>query len=83
MEKNIEIEGMTMHYEETGPSDGEPVVLMHGWGCDHTTVRSIASVLDKRMRVLSVDLPGHGLSSEPNDVWGVEDFTSFCREIHK
>ena len=81
MEKNIEIEGMTMHYEETGPSDGEPVVLMHGWGCDHTTVRSIASVLDKRMRVLSVDLPGHGLSSEPNDVWGVEDFTSFVEKF--
>ncbi len=70
-----------MHYDETGPSDGYPVVLMHGWGCDHTTVRSIASTLEKGMHVFSVDLPGHGKSDEPTSVWGVEDFTRYIERF--
>lgn len=75
MEKDIDIDGLKIHYEESGPRDGVPVVLMHGWGCDHTTVRSIAASLNPSMRVINVDLPGHGKSSEPPEVWGVEDFT--------
>jgi hydrolase, alpha/beta domain protein len=81
MEKDIIIDGIKMHYDETGPSDGYPVVLMHGWGCDHTTVRSIASTLEKGMHVFSVDLPGHGKSDEPTSVWGVEDFTRYIERF--
>lgn len=83
MEKDIDIDGMTIHYEETGPSDGIPVLLMHGWGCDHTTVRSIAAVMEPAMRVINVDLPGHGKSSEPTSVWGVEDFTVLMEKMVK
>lgn len=79
MEKDIEIEGLKLHYEVTGPEDGAPVLLMHGWGCDHTTVRSIANALNSRMRIYNVDLPGHGASQEPPTVWGVDDFTR-CME---
>ncbi|MBD5355486.1 MAG: alpha/beta hydrolase [Bacteroides sp.] len=81
MEKDIDIDGMTIHYEESGPEGGIPVLLMHGWGCDHTTVRSIASILSPSMRVINVDLPGHGKSSEPPGVWGVEDFTSLMEKM--
>ncbi|MDE5975672.1 MAG: alpha/beta hydrolase [Muribaculaceae bacterium] len=69
------MDGQIIHYEETGNPDGRPVVLMHGWGCDHTTVRSIASGVEGGCRVLNIDLPGHGKSPEPSDVWGVDDFT--------
>lgn len=33
------------------------------------------------MRVLNVDLPGHGQSSEPPTVWGVEDFTAMMEKF--
>lgn len=82
MEKEIDIFGLRLHYEETGPETGRPVVLMHGWGCDHTTVASIARTLaDGGMRVYSLDLPGHGKSDEPDDVWGVERFTEAVEEF--
>lgn len=81
MEKDIVIDGIRMHYDETGPIEGYPVVLMHGWGCDHTTVRSIAATLENGMRVFSVDLPGHGKSDEPTSVWGVEDFTRYIERF--
>lgn len=75
MENDIEIDGMHLHYEVTGPENGSPVLLMHGWGCDHTTVRSIANALNGEMRVYNVDLPGHGASSEPTSAWGVDEYT--------
>lgn len=81
MEKDTEIRGMRLHYDETGPADGEPVVLMHGWGCDHTTVRSIAATLENKMHVYSLDLPGHGQSDEPPTAWGVDDYTCFVEEF--
>lgn len=81
MDKKIEIDGLTLHYEESGNSTDQPVLLMHGWGCDHTTVRSIAAILERGMRVINVDLPGHGKSSEPPTVWGIEDFTLFMEKF--
>lgn len=75
MEKDIEIEGLRVHYTETGDPKAEPVVILHGWGCNHTTVRSIASYLEDVKRVFCVDLPGHGLSDEPQEVWGTSEFS--------
>lgn len=75
MEKDIEILGQQLHYDETGPADGRPVVLMHGWGCNFTTVRSIAAAIESGMHVYNLDLPGHGKSPEPPTVWGVDDYT--------
>ena len=83
MEKDIEIGEIKLHYDETGPADGRPVVLMHGWGCDHTTVRSIAAILEPGMHVYNLDLPGHGATNEPSFAWGVDDFTRLVEEFIK
>lgn len=70
-----------MHYTDTG--DGpRTLVLMHGWGCDHTTVASIERVaLEAGLRVVNLDLPGHGRSQEPPEVWGVEQYTRLVEEL--
>lgn len=79
--KTAEIDGLTITYTDTGDRNLPPVVLMHGWGCDHSTVRSIAAALEDRMRVINVDLPGHGQSSEPPTVWGVDNYTRFMESF--
>lgn len=81
MEKDITIEGLRIHYDDSGIQDGDAVVILHGWGCDHSTVKSIASVLEKGMRIINIDLPGHGRSDEPPGVWGVEDFTRLIEHL--
>lgn len=83
MDKDIIIDGLTLHYEESGNPKGDTVLIMHGWGCDHNTVKSIARQLEAGMRVINVDLPGHGKSSEPSGIWGVEDYTSFIEKFVK
>ncbi|MDE7160018.1 MAG: alpha/beta hydrolase [Muribaculaceae bacterium] len=70
-----QIEGVTLEYEDSGEKNLPAVLIMHGWGCDHTTVASIAALFHGKMRVVNVDLPGHGKSSEPPAVWSIEDFT--------
>lgn len=81
MEKDAEIAGLRLHYDVSGPENGHPVVLMHGWGCNHTTVASIANILNRGMRVYNLDLPGHGDSEEPREVWGVENYTRLVEEF--
>lgn len=81
MTKQITIDGINLTYDELGPGDGRPVVLMHGWGCNHSTVASIANALSEGMHVFSVDLPGHGDSDEPPTPWGVDDFTQLIEKF--
>lgn len=87
MDKALTHNGVTMHYTDTGnPSGGDTVILMHGWGCTTETVESIRARLAGQHRVLTVDLPGHGLSSEPSQLpdgqpWGVDEFTQMIEEL--
>lgn len=81
MEKEIKLDGLTVRLEVTG--EGRPLILMHGWGCDHTTVRSIASTAAQTHTVYNVDFPGFGGSQEPSEVWGVERYTCLIEELVK
>lgn len=81
MEKDLIIDGLKIHYSETGVPEGQPIILLHGWGCNHTTVRSIAKYLEPEMRVINIDLPGHGESGEPDMVWGTKDFANLIHKI--
>lgn len=86
MERHRNIDGVRLHFTVEGPTEGMPVVLMHGWGCDASTVRSIAAPLADRYRVYSLDLPGHGESSEPpllpdGKPWGVYEYAGAVRKL--
>lgn len=81
MEKTIDIDGLELHYDVTGPAQGLPLILMHGWGCSSATVRLVAQALETGMRVYSLDLPGHGRTPEPPAVWGVDDFTRMLEKF--
>lgn len=80
-DKTIDIDGVSLHYRDSGEENLRPVIIMHGWGCNVDTVASIENIFKGKMRVINVDLPGHGISSEPPEVWGVEDFTSMMEKF--
>lgn len=83
MEKTIDIDGNEVHYRDSGEENLRPVVIMHGWGCTLDTVKSIEDIFRGKMRAINVDLPGHGKSSEPSSVWGVEDYTRLIEKLIK
>ena len=70
-------------YDQTG--QGSPVVMLHGWGCDHSIFASLVPVLSSQYCVYSLDFLGFGESQEPDFVWGVEEYTkffeAFCKDL--
>lgn len=79
MEKRAKLNGVEVAYSVEG--EGLPVVLMHGWGCNSSTVVSIANALLPKVRVFNIDLPGFGKSEEPREVWGVYDYEEMLRQL--
>lgn len=77
----INLKGTRFCYTEEG--SGYPVILMHGWGCNHTTLASIEQTLLPYFKVYNVDFPGFGESTEPDQVWGVEDYTQLIEQFVK
>ena len=55
--------------------EGDTIVLLHGWGCDHTIWQATTEMLKEHFRVIAVDFAGFGQSNEPQEVWGVEEYT--------
>lgn len=79
MDKYIDIYGLKIHYTVAG--SGNPMILMHGWGCNTTTLASIEKVAVDSHTVYNIDFPGFGQSDEPVEVWGVERYTDMLREF--
>lgn len=62
-----------IHAEASGPKDGQPVMLIHGFGCSSTYWRATRSTLvDAGYRVHAIDLLGQGKSAKPGRSEGVE-----------
>lgn len=43
--------------------EGDPVVMIHGFGADHNSWRVLAAAANLSRPILAIDLPGHGRSS--------------------
>jgi len=58
--------GLGLRVLESGPLDGTPLVLLHGWAISAYLWRhNIAALAAAGYRVHAPDLPGHGLSDAP------------------
>lgn len=67
-ERLLAVDGHLVHVEELGPADGEPVVLVHGFGSSGYTWRLVAPRLaDAGYRVVMPDLYGFGWSDRPEE----------------
>jgi len=61
-------DGTRVHVLESGPADGEPVLLLSGWGGSAYLYRhNIAPLARTGLRVIAPELRGHGLSDKPAD----------------
>ncbi|MEM1391054.1 MAG: alpha/beta hydrolase [Pseudomonadota bacterium] len=68
-------DGLKIHYTDTGPRDRSAVVLIHGYSASLHTWNAWREALDDDSRVITIDLPGHGLSrAEGEDKATIERF---------
>ena len=69
----FEHEGVRLCYEVSG-AGGEDVLLLHGWGGSMQSWLPIVRDLGAHKRIVNLDFPGFGGSSEPNRPWSVTEY---------
>lgn len=76
----IRIQNIPIHYEQAG--SGQPVLLLHGWGCSTELWQGVLAHLSQRFLVTAIDFPGHGKSGfPPESGWSVEDYMRLTAEL--
>ena len=66
--RTLAFEGRTIHYRDEGRSNTKTVVLLHGFLQNLDVWSGYVLSYMRTMRVITIDLPGHGLSSHYCDV---------------
>jgi pimeloyl-ACP methyl ester carboxylesterase len=65
--KFVDVDHLKVHYTNYGK--GETALLfVHGWACDETVWAEQAPALAEKIRVITIDLPGHGQSDKPKTI---------------
>ena len=83
----VSVLGVNMHYQDTGPSKNViPILFLHGFGSSLQTWDTWAQALSDDYRVISVDLPGFGLTgADPSGIYtdqrSVEVLEAFLKAL--
>jgi sigma-B regulation protein RsbQ len=65
--KFVDVDHLKIHYTNYGK--GETALLfVHGWACDETVWSEQPPALAEKIRVITIDLPGHGQSDKPETI---------------
>ena len=68
----IKLGNLRVHYKVAGR--GDPILLLHGWGCSTQHFAELQKHLAKQFTTYAIDLPGFGLSSVPEKIWGSSEY---------
>ncbi|MDX9843120.1 MAG: alpha/beta hydrolase [Aquabacterium sp.] len=79
----IELDGMQVHIRDTGPrNDAAPLLLLHGMSSSLHSFEGWQSALQGERRVISVDLPGFGLTGpSPQGDYRIEVYSRFVLRL--
>lgn len=75
------IKNINVNYHQYG--DGKDVVLLHGWGQNIEMMAPIGNLLKDNHRVTIIDLPGFGLSEEPDYAYSVYNYVELLEDLFK
>ncbi|XP_054011901.1 probable serine hydrolase [Hylaeus anthracinus] len=62
-EVEIKVPGWQIKGKLWGPEDKQPILALHGWQDNAGSFDALAPILSENTPILTIDLPGHGLSS--------------------
>jgi pimeloyl-ACP methyl ester carboxylesterase len=78
----IDVAGARAHVRDQGNPDGIPLVLIHGAGGSLHVWEGWVHELGSKARLISVDLPGHGLTGAwPRDEYTVDAYADFVEVL--
>ena len=75
-------DGLKIHFTDTGPQDRAAIVLVHGFSASLHTWDAWKTDLEMDYRVITLDLPGHGLSRAEDPAEAkISRFVSVVHEV--
>ena len=74
------IKNINVNYELYGEGN-DTIVLLHGWGQNIEMMKPIGDNLRREHQILIIDLPGFGLSDEPDFPWTLYDYVEMLKEM--
>lgn len=79
----LSVNGMNVHYRDQGHnSTTPPIVLLHGTGASLHTFEGWTKRLHDEYRVITLDLPGYGLTGPfPDRDYSIENYVSFLNDF--
>lgn len=80
-EKTIIVKGVKTAIRIKG--DGDPFLILHGWGAGKSSWENIQNILSNHFKVIVFDFPGFGSSGPIPSAWGVQNFSDFTLELVK
>lgn len=74
--------GLNVHYRDEGIRDGQVLVLIHGSNASLHTWEPWVKILGKDYRIISMDLPGHGLTGvNPAGVYDNQSYVGVVDDL--
>jgi len=77
--RTVQIKGQTIFYIVKG--DGEPLILIHGYGAAMWVWEKQIEILSRSYRVYALDLIGHGFSDRPKIAYSPEAYIQFLKDF--
>ena len=77
--RTVQIKGQTIFYIVKG--DGEPLILIHGYGAAMWVWEKQFEILSRSYRVYALDLIGHGFSDRPKIAYSPEAYIQFLKDF--
>lgn len=76
--QRYEVQGLRSYVQTIG--EGEPVLLLHGWGVSGESFKPILERLARTGYAChALDLPGFGATATPDEAWDVPRYAEFVR----
>ena len=79
--RTLTVEGRTVHYRDEGRSNTPTLVLLHGFLQNLDVWSSYVLSYMHRLRVITIDLPGHGLTDTFCDVHTTDFMAHIVKEV--
>lgn len=79
----LNVKNINVNYERYGNTNGDTVVLLHGWGQNIEMMKPVGNAFIENNDIIIFDLPGYGKSDEPTYDWQIMDYVECIHECLK
>ncbi len=76
-----QIMNIKINYNFSNIGSDTTIVMLHGWGQNIQMMAPLGELFHSKYNILSIDLPGFGMSDEPKFSWSIYDYTKCIREL--